>query len=90
MMIDSGADVSMVAMVDNASGIGKSFILCCTSLNPAAAMLKISGQSDPDLQRYLRCVRTRAHTQTHTHTHTHPNPEAQFTFSIINQPTKMN
>ena len=36
---------------------------CHTPLNQAAAMLKVSGQSDPDLQRYLR--------QTHTHTHTH-------------------
>ena len=32
---------------------------CCTPLNHAAAMLKISGQSDRDLQRYLR----RTHTQ---------------------------
>ena len=32
----------------------------CTPLNHAAAMLKLSSQSDPDLQRYLR--------NTHTHT----------------------
>ena len=39
----------------------------CTPLNQAAAMLKLSGQSDPDPQRYLRL------THTHTHTHTHRN-----------------
>ena len=37
----------------------------CTPLNQAAAMLKLSDQSDPDLQRYLR------HTYTHRQTHTH-------------------
>ena len=57
----------MVVMVDNASGIGKSFIksfingIIVVQTNPTlhtphhvAAMLKISGQSDPDLHRYLR------------------------------------
>ena len=35
-------------------------------------MLKLSGQSDPDLQRYFRNrhAHTRAHTHRHTHTHT--------------------
>ena len=40
----------------------------CTPLNHTAAMLKLSGQSDPDPQRYLR--NTYTHTHTHTHTHT--------------------
>ena len=41
----------------------------CTPLNRAAAMLKLSGQSNPDPQRYLR--HAHKHTHTHTHTHTH-------------------
>ena len=65
-----------VAMVDNAGGIRKSFIksfingifVVQTNLK-LHTMLKISGQSDPDLQRCLR--HTHSHSHTHTHTHTH-------------------
>ena len=38
----------------------------CTPLNQAAAMLKLSGQSDPDLQRYLRHTYTDTQTDRHT------------------------
>ena len=71
-VIGFGAHVARVAMVDNASRIYKSCIKSfingifvvqtnptLPTLNHTAAMLKISGQSDPDRQRYFR----------HTHTH---------------------
>ena len=39
---------------------------CCTPFNHTAAMLNLSDQSDPDLQRYLRHTHTDRHTQTQT------------------------
>ena len=38
-------------------------MLSCTPLNHAAAMLKLSGQSDPDPQRYLRQTHTERQTE---------------------------
>ena len=60
-VIGSGAHVAMVATVNNASGIGKA-MRRCTPLNHAAALWKLSGQSDSDPQRYLR--KTHADRQT--------------------------
>ena len=42
------------------------------TLEPTAAMLKLSGQSDPDLQRYLR--------DTHTHTYTQRDRQTEILF----------